>query len=331
VAGAGAGRPVNRPVQVTENVFFASGTAVNWVLLRDGSDLTLIDGGYPGDLAAVEATIRHAGGRPEDVRAILVTHAHVDHLGAVNPFHRRYGTPVYLDPAEVPHARREYLEQLSPVRLAANLWRPGVLPWAARIIRAGATKNVAAPHAQPFPAPGGVDAPGEAGASAGAGAPGEADASGAVDLPGGAGAPAGAGTPGVVDASGAADLPGGAGASRTADMPESPSVPESASVALDLPGDPVPVPTYGHTSGHTAYFLPAAGIIVTGDALITGHAVVPTTGPQLCPAFFTHDQEQARQALGSLAALDANVILPGHGPVHRGPVREAVAAALRTG
>ncbi len=272
---------MNRPVQVTQNVFFASGTAVNWVLLRDGSDLTLIDGGYPGDLAAVEATIRHAGGRPEDVRAILVTHAHVDHLGAVNPFHRRYGTPVYLDPAEVRHARREYLEQLSPVRLVANLWRPGVLPWAARIIRAGATKNVAAPHAQPFPAPGGADAPAEAGAS---------------------------------------------GAADTAETPSAP-----ASAALDLPGAPVPVPTHGHTSGHTAYFLPAVGIVVTGDALITGHPVVPTTGPQLCPAFFTHDQAHAKQALGALAGLDANVILPGHGPVHRGPLREAVAAALRTG
>ncbi|HEY3953298.1 MAG TPA: MBL fold metallo-hydrolase [Streptosporangiaceae bacterium] len=144
---------MTRLVQVTGDVFFASGTAVNWVLLRDGSDLTLVDGGYPGDLAVVEASIRHAGGRPEDVRAILVTHAHVDHLGAVNPFHRRYGTPVYLDPAEVPHARREYLEQLSPARLAANLWRPGVLPWAARVVRAGATRNVAAKHAQPFPAP----------------------------------------------------------------------------------------------------------------------------------------------------------------------------------
>jgi glyoxylase-like metal-dependent hydrolase (beta-lactamase superfamily II) len=270
---------VNRPVQVTGNVFFATGTAVNWVLLRDGSGLTLIDGGYPGDLAAVEATIRHAGGRPEDVRAILVTHAHVDHLGAVNPFHRRYGTPVYLDPAEVPHARREYLEQLSPARLAANLWRPGVLPWAARIVRAGATRNVAAVHAGPFPVPLPPDASW------------------------------------VPDQTSAPDGVVAAGPSAA---------------ALDLPGGPVPVPTYGHTSGHTAYFLPAAGIVVTGDALITGHPVVRTTGPQLLPDFFTHDQEQARQALEALADLDANVILPGHGPVHRGPLREAVAAALRT-
>ncbi|HEY3953299.1 MAG TPA: MBL fold metallo-hydrolase [Streptosporangiaceae bacterium] len=91
------------------------------------------------------------------------------------------------------------------------------------------------------------------------------------------------------------------------------------------------MPTHGHTSGHTAYFLPAAGVVIAGDALITGHPVVRTTGPQLTPAFFTHDQARARQALGALAGLEADVILPGHGPVHRGPVRDAVADALRPG
>jgi hypothetical protein len=32
------------PVRVAQDVFSASGTTVNWVLLRDGGDLTLIDG-----------------------------------------------------------------------------------------------------------------------------------------------------------------------------------------------------------------------------------------------------------------------------------------------
>jgi glyoxylase-like metal-dependent hydrolase (beta-lactamase superfamily II) len=238
-------------VQVTEDVFLVSGTAVNWVLLRDGTDLTLIDGGYPGDVPAVEASIRSLGRRPEDVRAILVTHAHVDHLGAVNPFHERYGTPVFLDPREVGHARRDYLEQLTPGRLVANLWRPRVLPWAMKIIRAGATRDVAAAHAQSFPAEG----------------------------------------------------------------------------ALDLPGAPVPVPTPGHTSGHTAFHLPAAGVVITGDGLITGHQLSRTVGPQLIPKLFWHAPAQTLTALGTLAELDADLILPGHGTVHHGPIREAAARA----
>ncbi|GAA2352262.1 MBL fold metallo-hydrolase [Saccharopolyspora halophila] len=239
-------------VQVARDVFVGAGTAVNWVLVREGSDLTLIDGGYPGDVAAVEASIRELGRDPRDVRAILVTHAHVDHLGAVNPFHARYGTPVYLHPVEVAHARREYLEQLTPRELLPRLWRPRVLPWAVRVLRAGAARDVAAPHAEPF----------------------------------------------------------------------------SVGGALDLPGSPVPVATPGHTSGHTAYHFPAAGAVATGDVLITGHAVSRTRGPQLIAPWFDHgDRGEIRAGLAALEDLDAEVVLPGHGPVHHGRVGEAVRRA----
>lgn len=239
-------------VQAAENVFLASGTAVNWVLVREGTDLTLIDGGYPGDVAAVEASIRALGRDPRDVRAILVTHAHVDHLGAVNPFHERYGTPVLLHPTEVAHARREYLEQLTPRELVTKLGRPGVLPWAVRVLRAGATRDVAAPHAEAF----------------------------------------------------------------------------ATGAKLDLPGSPVPVATPGHTSGHAAYHFPTAGAVATGDMLITGHPVSRTSGPQLIAPWFNHAARGAVVAgLGALERLDAGVVLPGHGPVHHGPVREAVQRA----
>jgi glyoxylase-like metal-dependent hydrolase (beta-lactamase superfamily II) len=240
--------------QVGRDVFLVTGTDVNWVLLREGDALTLVDGGYPADLPAVEASVRSLGLRPHDVVAILVTHAHVDHLGAVNPFRARYGTPVHLHPLEVAHARREYLEQLSPGTVVANLWRPRVLPWALRVARAGASKDVAAPHAEPFPASG----------------------------------------------------------------------------ALDLPGSPVPVLTAGHTSGHTAFFLPALGAVISGDVLVTGHALSPTTGPQLIAPWFNHGTDaEVREALTALAALDADLVLPGHGPPHREPLRAAVARACR--
>ncbi|WP_208820010.1 MBL fold metallo-hydrolase [Pseudonocardia alni] len=243
--------PAGPPVveQVDRGTFLVTGTDVNWVLLREGDALTLVDGGYPADVPAVEHSVATLGLHPRDVVAILVTHAHVDHLGAVNPFHDRYGTPVHLHPVEVAHARREHLEQLAPARVLAALWRPGVLPWAVRVARAGAGRDVAAPHARPFPT-------GE---------------------------------------------------------------------ALDLPGAPVPVPTGGHTSGHTAFHLPASGAVITGDGLVTGHALSPVTGPQLLPAWFDHGTDAEMQAaLTVLAGLDADLLLPGHGPVHRGPVREAV-------
>jgi glyoxylase-like metal-dependent hydrolase (beta-lactamase superfamily II) len=96
---------------------------------------------------------------------------------------------------------------------------------------------------------------------------------------------------------------------------------------LDLPGRPVPVPCPGHTSGHTAYLFADAGVVATGDALITAHPVSRTDGPQRVPDFFSHAPEPARTSLSALADLDADTIVPGHGPVWRGRLADAVAQA----
>ncbi len=136
--------------QVADGVFRVCGTLVNWYLVEDGRDLTLVDAGYPGDADDVETSIALSGHRPEDVRAVLVTHAHADHLGAVPRPHATYGIPAYTDPVEVRHARREYLEQVSVPTVLARGWRPGVAAWALRALRRG-TRHVRATEVLPFP------------------------------------------------------------------------------------------------------------------------------------------------------------------------------------
>jgi hydroxyacylglutathione hydrolase len=54
----------------------------------------------PGDDAArVLALVRDAG---VTVRAVLLTHAHFDHIGAVQPVREALGVPVHLHPADLP-------------------------------------------------------------------------------------------------------------------------------------------------------------------------------------------------------------------------------------
>ena len=91
-------------------------------------------------------------------------------------------------------------------------------------------------------------------------------------------------------------------------------------VALDLPGRPVPVAVPGHTSGHTAWHLPDRGVVLSGDALVTGHPLTAREGPQLLDPMFHHDAALARAAWTRLAGLAADAVVPGHGPVHHGPV-----------
>ena len=100
----------------------------------------------------------------------------------------------------------------------------------------------------------------------------------------------------------------------------------TSDIAASLPGQPMAIPTPGHTGGHCSYIVD--GILVSGDALVTGHAVSRRKGPQLLPSVFNHDNAGCRRSLGALALLDTDVLVPGHGPLWRGPIRHAVAAAL---
>ncbi|MER6695164.1 MBL fold metallo-hydrolase [Streptomyces minutiscleroticus] len=236
---------------VADGVHLVHGSDTNWTILTEGDAVTLIDTGYPGDRRALLDSLTAVGRSPEAVSAVLITHAHNDHLGSAEYLRRTYGVPVYLHEAEVPHARRDFLHQVTVGQVARNAWRPGVLPWSVRALRHGGTAHVPVGAPKPFPAPG----------------------------------------------------------------------------RLDVPGRPVPVHTPGHTAGHCAYHLPEAGIVVSGDALVTGHPIARADGPQLLPAMFHHDRTGALASLDALEALEGDALLPGHGPLRRGPVREAARRA----
>ena len=239
--------------EVAADVFAVEGQTVNWTLIAEGDALTLVDAGWPGYLDDVLASISEIGHRLSDVEAVLVTHAHVDHIGSLPRLLEKHRVPVLLSPTEAPHARREYLEQAGTTDVVRNLWRPRVLPWALHMVRNGAMNDPGVPEATDF---------------------------------------------GDVD-------------------------------AIDVPGRPVPIATPGHTSGHTAYLVPGARVLLAGDALVTGHALSSTTGPQELMGFFHHDLEAMNASLDVIAEVDAEAIVPGHGPVHRGSPRDAVAQLRR--
>ena len=74
------------PVELTEvgdGVIAVRGRDVNWTILRDGASFTLVDAGYPRYDAAIRDSIRRAGLDLAGLEAIVVTHAHIDHIGGV--------------------------------------------------------------------------------------------------------------------------------------------------------------------------------------------------------------------------------------------------------
>lgn len=236
---------------LTESVHFAQTDLVNWTLVNDGTGVILIDAGFPGQRDDVLGSLRSLGFGVDDLRAILLTHAHVDHFGTAIWFAAEHGTPVYCHADEVGHAKREYLEQVSPLAVATHVWQPRWLKWSIDITSKGGMTRDGIPTAQVL----------------------------------------------------------------------------TTDVAATLPCQPMFIPTPGHTGGHCSYVVD--GVLISGDALVTGHPVSKRKGPQLLPSVFNHDEERCERSVAALALLETEILAPGHGPVFRGPIQDAADAALR--
>jgi glyoxylase-like metal-dependent hydrolase (beta-lactamase superfamily II) len=135
---------------ITDTVHFARTDLVNWTLVTGEDGVVLIDAGFPGQRDEVLGSLSQLGFEPADVRAILLTHAHVDHLGTAIWFAKTHGTAVYCHGTEVGHAKREYLEQVSPLDLVTRAWNPRYLTWSLSIVSKGALVRDGIPTTQPL-------------------------------------------------------------------------------------------------------------------------------------------------------------------------------------
>ena len=101
----------------------------------------------------------------------------------------------------------------------------------------------------------------------------------------------------------------------------------TAEIAATLPGGPIAIPTPGHTSGHCSYLVD--GVLVSGDAMVTGHPTTARTGPQLLHHVFNHNQNDCERSLGALSVLETDILIPGHGEVWRGPIHDLAEQAAQ--
>lgn len=147
--------------QAADGVWLVTGTDVNWVLVADGDEVTLVDTGEPRDLPQVLASLERIGRTLRDVSAVMIIHAHPDHIGAAERLRADHGIPVRLLDTEVPHARGQVIEEAPKLQALRAAWRPQVLLWGLRILRAGATRAERLTEVKPFEAGSGpLDVPG---------------------------------------------------------------------------------------------------------------------------------------------------------------------------
>jgi glyoxylase-like metal-dependent hydrolase (beta-lactamase superfamily II) len=93
---------------------------VNSYLVTDGTDVTIIDAGVPGYWGDLPAELAAMGRSLTDVRALVLTHGHSDHIGFAERARRERQVPVSVHELDAALARGEVpnpAKGLGPIRL----------------------------------------------------------------------------------------------------------------------------------------------------------------------------------------------------------------------
>lgn len=87
--------------QVADDLHVIRGL-VNVHILKTDDGLAVLDTGFPGSAPKIRDGVRAIGGTPADVRHIIVTHAHPDHIGSAAALKRETGAIVWAHPVDAP-------------------------------------------------------------------------------------------------------------------------------------------------------------------------------------------------------------------------------------
>lgn len=90
-------------MQVADGIERVEGMRVGnaYIVEADGG-LLVIDTGMPGNAGRIVTAIERLGRRPDDVRHIVLTHWHPDHIGSLAELKRRTGAPVAIHELDAP-------------------------------------------------------------------------------------------------------------------------------------------------------------------------------------------------------------------------------------
>jgi glyoxylase-like metal-dependent hydrolase (beta-lactamase superfamily II) len=80
----------------------------NWFLVEDGGRLTVVDCGVPSSWESLQEALRGLGRSPSDIAAVVLTHAHFDHVGFAEKARSELGVPVYVHENDVPLTRHPW-------------------------------------------------------------------------------------------------------------------------------------------------------------------------------------------------------------------------------
>ncbi|MEZ0382495.1 MBL fold metallo-hydrolase [Mycobacterium sp. pW045] len=112
--------------------------AVNVYLIEDDSGVTMVDTGLPATFRHLETALERLGRTIGDVQAVVLTHAHFDHVGSARWVRNRWQVPVFVPAADQYLAAHPYRYAHENSRVFYPLRYPRSIPYQAKMAAAGA-------------------------------------------------------------------------------------------------------------------------------------------------------------------------------------------------
>jgi len=107
----------------------------NWYLIEEDRRLTIVDAGVPSSWNSFLDALGRIGRSPADVAAVVLTHAHFDHVGFAERACCELGVPVYVHENDVPLTRRPWRYAMERPRALYFATQVQALPIVASFLR----------------------------------------------------------------------------------------------------------------------------------------------------------------------------------------------------
>jgi glyoxylase-like metal-dependent hydrolase (beta-lactamase superfamily II) len=111
---------------------------VNCYLIEDGSAVTIVDAAFPTTWAPLLYALDEIGRNRKDVEALVLTHAHFDHLGFAARAQAELHIPIWVHPADEHLAAHPYHYQRERTPFVYPVLYPAAIPVLAGMTAAGA-------------------------------------------------------------------------------------------------------------------------------------------------------------------------------------------------
>jgi glyoxylase-like metal-dependent hydrolase (beta-lactamase superfamily II) len=128
------------PPEVAEGVYRLGTKWVNFHLVAEEGEFTLVDAGYPGYWKYLVEAVGALGARLEAIRAVIVTHHHADHMGTAARLRSTAGARVLAGEGDAWIVAGRYPSHASPGFYRQSPWHPSGIRFLAHSAAAGGAR-----------------------------------------------------------------------------------------------------------------------------------------------------------------------------------------------